>query len=375
MNTDHRLLFRDSRCMEILDEDSIELVVTSPPYPMIEMWDATFARMNGKIAGELEARGGWAAYQLMHAELDKVWKEVCRVLKPGGIACINIGDAVRKIGESFFLYPNHARIIHAFTESGLSPLPAVIWRKQTNAPNKFMGSGMLPAGAYVTLEHEYILIFRKGGGRRFKTEQEKLNRHRSAIFWEERNQWFSDIWFDLKGARQQLADEKVRKRSGAYPFELPYRLINMYSVMGDTVLDPFAGMGTSLFAAMAAGRNSVGMEIEEDFYPAVKEKAGQIVNFANTLIRDRLKRHLAFVAERQESGKPFKHVNSHYGFPVVTGQEKQLVLHSLKKVDEPEPGHFTVDYSQPAGSDVPQSRQDENGAKLKNPVQQSLFEI
>ncbi|MFW6335242.1 MAG: DNA methyltransferase, partial [Desulfosalsimonas sp.] len=111
--------------------------------------------------------------------------------------CVNIGDAVRKLGDSFSLYPNHSEIIRAFLSRGLTPLPAIIWRKQTNAPNKFMGSGMLPAGAYVTLEHEYVLIFRKGAKRQFATPAQKLNRKKSAIFWEERNQWYSDVWFDL----------------------------------------------------------------------------------------------------------------------------------------------------------------------------------
>lgn len=346
--------------MEPLGDQSIDLVVTSPPYPMIEMWDGVFSSLDGNIGSRIEEGRGWEAYELMHAVLDRVWQEVCRVLRPGGFACINIGDAVRKIGDSFFLYPNHARIIQSCIQNGLSPLPAVIWRKQTNAPNKFMGSGMLPAGAYVTLEHEYVLIFRKGEKREFLTPQQRANRHHSAIFWEERNQWFSDVWFDLKGARQQLVDEKVRKRSGAYPFELPYRLINMYSVMGDTVLDPFAGICTTMFAAMAACRNSIMMEIEPDFLPAVKEKAGIAANFANKVIDGRIRRHLDFVEERESSGKALKHTNENYGFPVMTRQETLLTIYPIKRIRSSEKTCFGVDYSQPA---VP-----------KTLVQRSLFE-
>lgn len=124
----------------------------------------------------------------MHQELDKIWSECYRVLKEGGIACINIGDATRTINNNFCLYTNHARIINYCLKIGFTNLPNIIWRKQTNAPNKFMGSGMLPAGAYVTLEHEWILIFRKGGKRQFKTEKDKVERRsssfsgRSAIF-------------------------------------------------------------------------------------------------------------------------------------------------------------------------------------------------
>ncbi|MFP3981501.1 MAG: DNA-methyltransferase [Desulfobacterales bacterium] len=372
MQTVHWLLFRDSRSMDILDAQSIDLVVTSPPYPMIGMWDGAFSAMDPEIRRDLAGGRGWDAYERMHGLLDAVWQGVCRVLKPGGFACINIGDAVRKVGDDFFLYPNHSRVIRAFLENGLSPLPAVLWRKQTNAPNKFMGSGMLPAGAYVTLEHEYVLIFRKGSKRAFQTPAERTRRQKSAIFWEERNQWFSDIWFDLKGARQQLFNDKLRKRSGAYPFELPYRLINMYSVMGDHVLDPFAGMGTTLFAAMAAGRNSTGFEIEPGFYPEIEKKAAGVVDFANTVIRDRIGRHLAFAAEREASHGPLKYRNEPHGFAVMTRQEKQLQLYFLKDVENPEPGRFVVNYRPVEAADA-EPGQNADAAGVREPAQQSLF--
>ena len=125
-----------------------------------------------------------------------------------------------------------------------------------------MGSGMLPAGAYVTLEHEYILILRKGSKREFKLDAQKQNRRESAFFWEERNAWFSDVWMDLKGTSQNLGNRTARLRSAAFPFDLPYRLLNMFSVKGDTVVDPFLGIGTTMWAAMAAGRNCIGYEIE-----------------------------------------------------------------------------------------------------------------
>ena len=93
-----------------------------------------------------------------------------------------IGDATRSLDKNFALFSNHARIISGCLNIGLQNLPNIIWRKQTNAPNKFMGSGMLPPGAYVTLEHEFILIFRKGRKREFKTDEEKLNRQESSFF-------------------------------------------------------------------------------------------------------------------------------------------------------------------------------------------------
>ena len=163
MKTTHRVFFKNAKKMDAVDSESIDLVVTSPPYPMIEMWDAVFAENNPEIPLALKENKGVLAFELMHRALDRVWDEVVRVLKTGGFACINIGDAARTINGNFMLYPNHSRILASLFQKGLSPLPAVIWRKQTNAPNKFMGSGVLPAGAYVTLEHEYILILRKGG--------------------------------------------------------------------------------------------------------------------------------------------------------------------------------------------------------------------
>ena len=156
---------------------------------------------------------------------------------------MKVTDATRTLDGEFKLYPNHSRIIQHFINNGFSNMPNIIWRKQTNAPNKFMGSGMLPAGAYVTLEHEWVLIFRKGLKRSFKSENEKLKRKQSSFFWEERNIWFSDMW-DLKGTRQNIAHKNSRERSAAYPFEIPFRLINMFSLKGDTILDPFLGTGT-----------------------------------------------------------------------------------------------------------------------------------
>lgn len=345
--------------MKGVASESIDLVVTSPPYPMIEMWDEVFAAASPAIRSALGKGDGSGAFELMHRELDRVWDEVVRVLKTGGFACINIGDATRTINEHFMLYPNHARILSALHQKGLSPLPAVIWRKQTNAPNKFMGSGVLPAGAYVTLEHEYVLIVRKGGKRNFDRGDGKERRQESALFWEERNQWFSDMWFDLKGARQNLTDKEVRKRSGAFPFELPYRLINMYSVQGDRVLDPFMGTGTTLLAAMVAGRNSVGFELDPKFAGIMERQVEDMVTDANMIIEERLARHEAFAEARIREKGPLKHVNEPYGFPVVMSQERQLRFPLLTHAKKTGNGRFEVEYSE-----IFKKR---NGSKMQGP--------
>ena len=348
MQTEHRFIFQDSRKLDQINDQSIHLVVTSPPYPMIEMWDRTFMALNGKIGSALFKGDYHASFELMHQELDKVWKELYRVLQPGGFACINIGDATRSDGVKFQLFPNHYRILQTFWELGFDVLPLILWRKQTNAPTKFMGSGMLPAGAYVTLEHEYILIFRKGNKRVFQNEKEETNRRESAYFWEERNNWFSDIWDDLKGTRQKIKKkDMLRLRSGAFPFLLPYRLINMYSVYNDTVLDPFAGTGTTNLAALACGRNSVGYEIDPGFLPLLEENFAKpgLLEQLNNCCYDRIRRHKEFIEEySSEKGQPPKYINSYFKFPVVTNQETKLKLFPLKQIIKTGEGCYTAAY-------------------------------
>lgn len=329
--------------MQGLPDESIDLMVTSPPYPIIEMWDRLFSEQNSAIKDALEQNDGNKVFELMHQELDKVWAEVYRVLRQGGFACINIGDATRKIGNEFKLYSNHSRILEHCLSLGFSSLPEILWRKQTNAPNKFMGAGMLPAGAYITLEHEFILVLRKGGKREFKTAEEKLRRMKSAFFWEERNLWFSDVWEDLKGTKQNNINKKIRERSGAYPFELAYRIINMFSLREDTVLDPFLGTGTTTAAAMATGRNSVGIEIDPNFKSHLNERFEDIVDFSNRLIENRIEKHLQFVQERTKIKGPLGYINKTYDFPVMTSQEVELMFDELEKIRVKD-NIFEVDY-------------------------------
>ena len=343
MQTEHQVILESATALEDLSEECIELVVTSPPYPMIEMWDEIFWAQNSAIEAALSENDGNRAYELMHRTLDAVWEQIFRVLIPGGILCINIGDATRKIGDTFQLFPSHSRILTACLAIGFHNLPNIIWRKQTNAPNKFMGSGMLPPGAYVTLEHEHILVFRKEQKREF-TGEERERRKESAYFWEERNRWFSDVWFDLKGTQQELNHEGIRERSGAFPFELVYRLINMYSVKGDTVLDPFLGTGTTTLAAMASERNSIGYEIDHNFDEVIQSRISNAVPFSNQLIRQRLCNHLEFVKRRRDEGKKLKNRNVHYGFPCVSRQERNLLLRNLAEINTLGENRFAVDY-------------------------------
>ncbi|MFW5978410.1 MAG: DNA-methyltransferase, partial [Halohasta sp.] len=297
METDHCVHIGDSRSLDGLAPNSVELVVTSPPYPMIEMWDELFVAFDSAIDDHLAAGRGPAAFEPMHAVLDSVWETLSTVLVDGGIACINVGDATRSLDGSFRRYQNHGRIVRAFDELGFEPLPSILWRKPTNSAAKFMGSGMLPPNAYATLEHEHVLVFRNGPERR-SFEPNADRRYEAAYFWEERNRWFSDLWTDVTGRNQGLTGTEGRDRSAAYPLVIPYRLINMFSVYGDTVFDPFWGTGTTTLAAMAAGRHSVGKELDSGFEPVFDDAVDDITTVATELAVNRLRAHETFVDER-----------------------------------------------------------------------------
>jgi len=332
--TSHRIIVGDSRDLSALAKESIDLIVTSPPYPMIEMWDDLFRAAAPEIDVEKDPLG---AHEVMHRTLDPVWRSAFRLLCPGGILCINIGDAARSIGAVFRLFSNHTRILASCLELGFQALPLILWRKQTNAPTKFMGSGMFAPGAYVTLEHEYILVLRKGGKREFGNEPLRDLRRRSAYFWEERNLWFSDLW-EIKGARQSRTVPGSRSRSASFPFELAFRLVSMFSIQGDLVFDPFAGTATTMAAAAAAGRNSLGIEID----PALaREGRAALVSGGaemNDYLERRLERHRVFVEKRRAVGQAPKYSNEHHGFPVVTAQERWLRIDLIDRIEEKEEG-------------------------------------
>jgi len=279
--TEHKIILGDSRHMNEIKDREVHLIVTSPPYPMIKIWDDLFKSL------------GCKTYDEMHDYLSEVWKECYRVLADGGIACINIGDATRKVNGTFRLFPNHARVIEICEKIGFISLPCILWKKPTTKPNSFLGSGFLPTNAYVTLDCEYILLFRKGEPRKFKPKDPY--RYISYYTKEERDVWFSQIW-DIKGIKQE--NNEIERRIAAYPDEVVYRLIRMFSIIGDTVLDPFLGTGTTIKVAMQLYRNSIGYEIDENLLPLIKEKVGyqqkllEPTNFEVdiTLRDDRIKR-------------------------------------------------------------------------------------
>jgi DNA modification methylase len=335
METKHLLIAQNSNNMSFIDDNSIHLTVTSPPYPMIEMWDDIFGSMNYEIKIELEKGNGAKAFELMHKELDKVWSELYRVTSPGGIVAINVGDATRTINNEFQIYMNGARIISYMREIGFSALPQIIWRKATNSPTKFMGSGMYPGGAYVTLEHEHILIFRKGNKRTYKGDS-LIKRRESAYFWEERNVWFSDLW-NIKGERQAANLGQSRDRTAAYPLELPLRIINMYSKYGDNILDPFLGTGTTTLASMILARNSIGIDIDPSFINSFDSRLFDLSQTNNQYYLDRITNHLDYV---HNSGKNFKYFAEKIDSPVMTKQETEIRFYSIDDISRKENTYY-----------------------------------
>ncbi len=217
---------------------------------------------------------------------------------------------------------------------------------------------MIPPNAYVTLEHEYILVFRNGEtSRSFPPGDDQ--RYEAAYFWEERNRWFTDLWTDVTGTLQALESDDhsggdsdgrrdddpsltdLRERSAAYPLEIPYRLCNMYSAYGDTVLDPFWGTGTTSLAAMCAGRNSVGCELEDGFRDVFDERVGDLPALSRSIAEGRLERHRSFV-ERQRAtadGTRLEYEADHYGVPVVTAMESGIRLYTVDSVQATEVGY------------------------------------
>lgn len=243
-----RLVAGDARTLDGLPDASVELIVTSPPYPMIPQWDGLFRSL------------GAESYPEMLGVLEAAWRAGHRVLVDGGLLAVVIGDALRRSPDGFRLWPNHAATLVAAERAGFRPLPYLLWKKPTNRPNAFLGSGFAPPNAYVTLDCEFVLLFRKGEPRRFPAHDPR--RTASRFTRAERDRWFSQIWDDVRGARQTAAG----RRTGAFPPELARRLVRMFSVVGDTVLDPFAGTGTTLWAAVEEGRRAVGVEYDPAVY-------------------------------------------------------------------------------------------------------------
>jgi len=251
--TAHTLNFGDARRMSELQAASIHLVVTSPPY-----WTLKEYRHSEGQMGHIED------YDDFLAQLDKVWGHCFRALVPGGRLICVVGDVClsrRKNNGRHTVVPLHASIQEHCRKLGFDNLAPIIWHKIANAVHEVEnGSGFLgkpyEPNAVIKNDIEFILMQRKPGGYR---SPDVATRVLSVISDENHKQWFQQIWEGLTGA-------STRDHPAPYPVELAERLIRMFSFVGDTVLDPFLGTGTTTVAAAKTGRNSIGFEVDEHYF-------------------------------------------------------------------------------------------------------------
>jgi modification methylase len=277
----HVVHMGDARAMpELRDNESLHLVVTSPPYWTLKQYDGA--------AGDNQL-GHHQDYEGFHLELARTWKRCYDLLVPGGRMCVVVGDVClpRKKTGRHMVMPLHADISVHCRRIGFDYLTPVLWYKIANAVTEVEGNGSPFLGkpyepnAIVKNDVEYILLFRKPGGYRSPTGEQRLL---SLIEKENHAKWFRSIWTDISGQTRE------RGHPAPFPEELAYRLIRMFSFCGDTVLDPFLGTGTTTAAAIRANRSSIGYEIEPAYIEMIKQRFQQLP-FDATLRIDSKRKH------------------------------------------------------------------------------------
>jgi DNA modification methylase len=294
--TMHRLVQGDARDLSFIPDESIHLVVTSPPYWTLKRYNDSEGQM-----------GHIKEYDQFLAELDRVWSEVLRILVPGGRLVCVVGDVClsrRDNNGRHTVVPLHADICVQCRKLGFDNLNPIIWHKISNASyevsngSKFLGKPYEP-NAIIKNDIEFILMQRKPGGYRKPTEEQ---RRLSMIPKEKFDKWFQQFW-TITGA-------STKEHPAPYPLELASRLVQMFSFTGDTVLDPFCGTATTMVAALKHGRNSIGVELDTDY---CKLAASRLMNensslFGQARFQIELKPHVAVeaVAVLAETAPPYK---------------------------------------------------------------------
>ena len=253
--TEHKIVLGDSRSLNKIKDKSVQLIITSPPY-----WQL-------KDYGTEDQIGFNDSYEEYINNLNLVWKECNRVLADGCRLCINIGDQFARsvYYGRYKVIPIRTEIIRFCESLGMDYMGAIIWQKattmNTSGGGAIMGSYPYPRNGILKMDYEFILLFKKLGNAPKPTKEQKAA---SAMTKEEWSQYFSSHW-NFNGVKQL-------GHIAMLPEELPKRLIKMFSFVGETVFDPFAGSGTTSLAAKNLGRNSIGYEINKDFAPIIKEK-------------------------------------------------------------------------------------------------------
>ena len=253
--TEHKIIFGDSRSLNYIKDKSVQLIITSPPY-----WQL-------KDYGTKDQIGFNDSYEEYINNLNLVWKECNRVLADGCRLCINIGDQFARsvYYGRYKVIPIRTEIIRFCESLGMDYMGAIIWQKtttmNTSGGGAIMGSFPYPRNGILKMDYEFILLFKKLGNAPKPTPEQKKA---SELTKEEWGQYFSSHW-NFNGVKQM-------GHIAMFPEELPKRLIKMFSFVGETVFDPFAGSGTTSLAAKNLGRNSIGYEINKDFAPIIKEK-------------------------------------------------------------------------------------------------------
>lgn len=275
--TTHTLNRGDARTMRELAPASVHLVVTSPPY-----WTLKEYRNSAGQLGHIED------YEEFLSELDKVWAHCFRALVPGGRLICVVGDVClsrRKNNGRHTVVPLHASIQEHCRKLGFDNLAPIIWHKIANAvyevengSSGFLGKPYEP-NSVIKNDIEFLLMERKPGGYR---TPDVPTRVLSVISGENHKQWFQQIWSGLTGA-------STRNHPAPYPVELAERLIRMFSFVGDTVLDPFLGTGTTTLAAARTARNSIGVEVDEHYFDLAHKRIANETSslFSKTAIETR----------------------------------------------------------------------------------------
>ncbi len=253
--TFHKIVIGDSRNMQEVEDKSVELIVTSPPY-----WQL-------KDYGDENQIGFNDTYEEYINNLNLVWSECYRVLKPGCKMVVNIGDQFARAVYygRYKVIPIRTEIIKFAETIGFDYMGSIIWQKKTTMNTSggasVMGSYPFPRNGIIEVDYEFILIFKKHG---IPPKVSNEIKEASRIKKEEWKEYFSGHW--------QFGGAKQDKHLAMFPEELPKRIIKMFSFVGETVLDPFLGSGTTSLAAEKLGRNSIGYEINKDFLPVIKNK-------------------------------------------------------------------------------------------------------